>query len=255
MQPSLHQARRLLSLVDLTSLSGVETVPTIEALCAKAGTAHGRVAAVCVFSRFLPHARAALARLGLTGVRLATVANFPAGALDAAAVSAEIRDCLAGGADEVDVVFPYRAFMAGRAQDARDFVLACRAACAGACLKIILESGELANPALIRAASHVAIECGADFLKTSTGKTAVHATPEAARTMLEVIAAHGGRVGFKASGGLKRAADAQVYVDVAETILGPDWISPTTFRLGASGLLDDLLAILNTAPDSCAASV
>lgn len=255
MQVCPDHARRILSLLDLTSLSGVETVPTIEALCAKAAGLHGQVAAVCVFSRFLPQARAALEKNGTRGVRLATVANFPVGALDAAMVTAEIRGCLAQGADEVDVVFPYRAFMAGRVQAAREFVLACREACAGACLKLILETGVLGESELIRAASCLVIECGADFLKTSTGKTAVHATPEAARIMLEVIAAHGGRVGFKASGGLKRAADALIYLDVAEAILGSEWISPRTFRLGASGLLDDLLDILNREPGPCVASV
>ena len=254
MQPSLPLARRLLSFMDLTSLSGFETVSDIDFLCSRAAGPHGRVAAVCVFPRVLLQARAALEKYGTTGVRLATVANFPAGDPDTAAAVAEIRACLELGADEVDLVFPYRAFMAGQIQAVRDFVLACRLACAGRCLKVILETGVLAEPEPIRAASLLAIECGADFLKTSTGKVAVHATPEAARIMLEVIADQGGRVGFKASGGLKRAAEAQIYVDLAETILGPDWVSPAAFRLGASGLLDDVLAILNTAPDSCAAS-
>lgn len=252
---SMSQARQMVSLLDLTNLADNAAVADIESLCARAGGPHGPVAAVCVFSRFLPQARGALAKNGLADVRLATVANFPGGDPDAAPVVAEIRSCLDRGADEVDVVLPYKAFLAGQVRTVREFLVACRAACAGRCLKVILETGVLAEPALIRAASLLAVECGADFLKTSTGKVAVHATPEAARIMLEVIASQGGRVGFKASGGLKSAVQAQSYVDLAGAILGPDWVSPATFRLGASGLLDDLLAILNSSPDPCAASV
>lgn len=255
MSVSPHQARRLLSCLDLTSLSGRETIPDIENLCARATGSCGQVAAVCIFSRFLPQARVALEARGARGVRLATVVNFPAGALNPSETVAEIRNCLALGADEIDLVFPYHAFMSGQAQAARDFLQVCRAACPEACFKVILETGELATPALIRAASFLAIECGADFLKTSTGKSSVHATPEAARIMLETIAAQGGRVGFKASGGLKRAADAQVYFELAEAIFGPEWVSPATFRLGASGLLDDLLSILRPSPDPCVVSV
>lgn len=254
MSVSSCQARRMVSFLDLTNLAGDAVGSDIEALCAKAGGPCAHVAAVCVHSRFLPLARAALATRGALGVRLATVANFPTGDLNAASAVAEIRTCLELGADEVDVVLPYRAFMAGQTQAVREFLRACRAACVGTCLKVILETGVLAEPALIREASLLAIDCGADFLKTSTGKVAVHATPEAARIMLETIAATGGRVGFKASGGLKSAAQAQIYVDLAANLLGSAWASPTTFRLGASGLLDDLLAILHPSSDPCAAS-
>ena len=135
----------------------------------------------------------------------------------------------------------------------RDFLLACRQACPVR-LKVILESGALAEDAVIRAASRLALDCGADFLKTSTGKVAVHATPEAARAMLETIAETGGTAGFKASGGLRTLADAVVYLELAEDILGTGWVGPDTFRFGASGLLDDVLARAAQGDEPCGAS-
>jgi deoxyribose-phosphate aldolase len=110
---------------------------------------------------------------------------------------------------------------------------------------VIIESGELSDPALIDAASRIAIEGGAHFIKTSTGKTPISATPAAARVMLTAIKEMGKPVGFKASGGVRTLADAQVYLDIADEIMGPDWVSPDTFRFGASGLLDALLAALS----------
>lgn len=241
MQDILDRAARIVSLLDLTSLSGAETAEDIRALCARAGTPCGRVAALCVFPRHLPLARAGLAGLSLDGVELATVANFPAGELDPVGSVAEIGQAVALGATEVDLVFPYRAFLDGRAERVAAFLDACRRACPVR-LKVILETGELGSPEAIRAASLMAVERGADFLKTSTGKSPVHATPEAARTMLDVIARSGGRVGFKASGGLRTMDDALVYLDLADRIMGRDWACPRTFRFGASGLLDDVLA-------------
>lgn len=246
MQVSLSQARLMLTCLDLTSLSGQEDRARIEALCTRAGGQWGQVAAICVFPNFVPWARAALTRLGFDQVRLATVANFPHGALDIDAARGEIQFCLEQGAQEIDLVFPYRAFLAGQVSAVQEFLMACRQACPGVCLKIILESGILSVPELIHKASLIAMDCGADFLKTSTGKSTVHATPEAAQIMLEAIASQGGRVGFKAAGGLTNATSAFIYFSLARTICGQDWISPTTFRLGASGLLDDLRAIISS---------
>jgi deoxyribose-phosphate aldolase len=241
MQDILDQASRIVSLLDLTSLSGTETGDDISRLCARAEGPCGRVAAICVFPRYLPLVRAGLASLSLEQIELATVVNFPRGELDADGSVREIREALALGATEVDLVFPYRVFLAGQAKQAADYLEACRQACPVR-LKVILETGELGSREAIRAASLLAVERGADFLKTSTGKSQVHATPEAAQTMLEVIAQCGGRVGFKASGGLRAMDDALVYLELAETIMGRDWVSPRTFRFGASSLLDDVLA-------------
>ena len=237
-----ERARQIVSLLDLTSLSGTETGADIDALCDRADGPAGRVAALCVHARHLPRVRRGLDGLGLTGVELATVANFPGGALDHAAAAAEIREALRLGATEVDLVFPYAAFLDGREDAVRELLVRCRQACPVR-LKVILESGVLARPDVIRAASRLALDCGADFLKTSTGKAAVHATPEAALAMLETIAERGGAAGFKASGGLRTMADALPYLELAETILGPGWIGPRTFRFGASGLLDAVLPV------------
>lgn len=241
MQDILERAARIVSLLDLTSLSGSETGAQIEALCARATGPCGRVAAICVFPRHLPLVRATLAGLALEQVELATVVNFPSGKLDADGSVGEIREALALGATEVDLVFPYRAFLAGHLAQVRSFLRACRQACPVR-LKVILETGELKDPEAIRAASLLAVEQGADFLKTSTGKSRIHATVEAAGIMLEVIAQSGGRVGFKASGGLRTLDDALMYLELADRVMGRDWACPRTFRFGASSLLDDVLA-------------
>jgi deoxyribose-phosphate aldolase len=242
MNERLQRTRQIVSLLDLTTLSGTETPQEIDALCLRAATVCGPVAALCVPLRHVSRARAGLTRLGLTGVEVATVANFPAGGLALAASVSEIRDAVQQGATEVDLVLPYRAFLQGRESQVRAFLDSCRQECTVR-LKVIIESGALGGVEQIRAASRLVLDCGADFLKTSTGKASVHATPEAARTMLSVIAEGGGRAGFKASGGLRTMADAQVYLDLATEIMGAAWIGPQTFRFGASSLLDDVLAV------------
>ena len=132
------------------------------------------------------------------------------------------------------------------AHGAAAVVHAVRAACVGRTLKLILESGDLATPALIQQASRIGLDAGVDFLKTSTGKTATGATPAAARVMLQAIAAHprGAAVGFKASGGIRKVADAAVYIALVRQILGDAAAGPQRLRFGASGLLGDIAAVL-----------
>jgi deoxyribose-phosphate aldolase len=233
-------ARRALGLVDLTSLNDDDTAERIADLCEQAVTPAGSVAAVCVYGRWVRQAADALRG---SGVRVAAVANFPAGAPDPAGARREAEAELADGADEVDVVLPFAAYAAGDRADALEVVRACREASTGAVLKVILETGALREPALIRAAAADALAEGADFVKTSTGKRSPGATPEAARLMLEAIrdAGHGG---FKASGGVRTVEDAAGYLQLADELLGPEWASPATFRFGASGLLGALLDVL-----------
>ncbi|MCG6656861.1 deoxyribose-phosphate aldolase [Halomonas campisalis] len=238
-------ARQALALMDLTSLNDDDTDAAIEALCQRAQTPVGTPAAVCVYPAFVVAARRALTAYRLNDiVKIATVTNFPHGGDDIMAAARQTRAAVASGADEVDVVFPYRALMAGNEAVGVALVEACRQACGSATLKVILESGELAAPSLIRRASELAIEGGADFLKTSTGKVEVNATLEAAEIMLQVIRDSGKEVGFKAAGGVRTAAEAQAYLQLAERLMGADWITPAHFRFGASGLLDDLLITL-----------
>lgn len=236
-------ARTALRCLDLTSLNDADTAADIEHLCARALTPHGTVAAVCVWPRFVALARQRLP----VSVRVAAVANFPAGGDDVDAVLREVQAIVAAGAQEVDVVLPWRALQAGDQASARTLLVAARAACAKQVLKVILETGELAEPALITRASQLAISAGADFLKTSTGKVPVGATLPAAEAMLAAIAAHPGareRVGLKLSGGLRKVADLPPYLALVERTLGAEALQPGRFRIGASGLLDDILAVL-----------
>jgi deoxyribose-phosphate aldolase len=235
-------ALRLLPLLDLTSLGEDDTPDQIEALCASARTAHGFPAALCVYPEHVTTVRRALEG---TETKIATVVNFPDGRSDRDRVVRETRRALAAGANEIDMVLPYGALLRGTHSLADDAVKACRDVCGrGVTLKLILETGELATSTLIRQACAIGLAAGVDFLKTSTGKVPVNATANAAAVMLDAIAEAGGRCGFKAAGGIRTLADAQVYLDLAESRLGDDWITPAHFRIGASALFVEITAAL-----------
>lgn len=235
-------ARTALACLDLTSLNDSDDGAAITTLCAKAAGPAGRPAALCVWPRFVAQAKAGAP----AGVRVAAVANFPQGGSDVAAALADVRTVVDAGGDEVDLVLPWRALMAGDVASATALVVAVRAACAGRTLKLIIESGDLAEAALVHQASLIGLDSGVDFLKTSTGKTGTGATPAAARVMLQAIAGHprGAAVGFKASGGIRTVADAAVYIALLREILGPAAATPQRLRFGASGLLADIEAVL-----------
>ena len=235
-------ALRAIPLIDLTDLSDDGTPAQMDALVARALALPVPVAALCIWPAFVAQARAAL---GPSPIKLATVVNFPHGGEDVAAACAQTQAALADGADEIDLVLPWHALVAGRDGMARDMVRGvARALSPAAQLKVIIESGELPDARMIARASRLAIDEGANFIKTSTGKTAVSATPGAARIMLGVIREAGANVGFKASGGLRTLAQAREYLALADEILGSGFVSPAHFRFGASSLLDPLLAAL-----------
>lgn len=242
-------AQTALSLMDLTTLNDNDTDEKVIALCQSAKTEFGTPAAVCVYPRFVPIARKTLQQAGIAEVKIATVTNFPQGNNDIEIAVAETKAAVAYGADEVDVVFPYRALMAGDTQIGFELVKQCKAVCAqaGVLLKVIIESGELKTAELIRQASEISIQAGADFIKTSTGKVAVNATLESAEIMLKTIRDLGvaDKVGFKAAGGVKTAEEATQYLALAREILGESWVNTDHFRFGASSLLGNLLATLN----------
>lgn len=247
-------ARRVVALLDLTSLNVEDDEARIDALCHRALTPLGPVAAVCVYPRFVALARRTLDALGGAQVRVATVCNFPGGEAMPDAVLAEVDAALEAGADEIDLVYPYRTLMAGDEAAGSALVGAVKARCQDrALLKVILETGELRDLLLVRRASEAAIAAGADFIKTSTGKVPVNATAAAAEVMLDVIAATGGRVGFKPAGGMRSVPDALVYLWLAERLLGSDWPSPMHLRFGASSLLDDVLRRAGVGGDALAA--
>lgn len=238
----LTAARQALACLDLTSLNEADSAADIATLCARAQTPFGPVAAVCVWPRFVAQARAALP----PGIKVAAVADFPDGALDLPRALADIASIAQVGGDEVDVVLPYKALMAGQRSEVAEFLAEVRHASRPLTLKVILESGELATPELIREASRLALAAGADFIKTSTGKSPVSATPEAAAAMLQEIQASGlAHAGFKASGGIRSVAEARVYLDLAARTLGEAALQPQRLRFGASGLLNDILAQLS----------
>jgi deoxyribose-phosphate aldolase len=239
-------AARLLPCLDLTSLNEDDTPAATESLCRRAVTPFGAVAAVCISPRFVARARAMLRD---ADVRIATVANFPQGHDEARAVAAEIEAALRDGAEEIDVVINYVAYLAGARDAAMEPVTIARRCCGdGARVKVILETGQLARPDIILAAARDAIAAGADFLKTSTGKTTPGATAEAAEMLFTCIRDHrratGRKIGLKAAGGIRTVVQARAYADLADRFMGPDYVCPATFRIGASGLLDDILAVL-----------
>lgn len=233
-------ARRAIACLDLTDLTDSCDEADVERLCARARQAE--TAAVCVWPRYVKLARE---MLDVSRVKVATVVNFPHGGDDPEAPVAETEAARADGVDEIDVVLPWRAFLEGREADAEAVLRAVKAAAGSRALKVILESGDIADTLRIRAASDLAIACGADFLKTSTGKTRSGATPEAAGAMLEAIREAGHPVGLKVSGGVKTLADARSYLELVGDRMGAGWAKPETFRFGASGLLATLLDALS----------
>ncbi len=245
-------ALRALKLMDLTTLNDNDTDEAVIALCKNAKTAVGNTAAVCIYPRFVPIAKKTLREQGTPEVRIATVTNFPHGNDDIAIAVAETKAAVAYGADEVDVVFPYSALIAGDETVGFELVKQCKEACGDVLLKVIIETGELKEEALIKKASQICIEAGANFIKTSTGKVPVNATPEYARMMLEVIRDMGvaKTVGFKPAGGVRTAEDAQAYLAMADDILGGDWADNMHYRFGASSLLTNLLNTLEVTEET-----
>jgi len=239
--------------MDLTTLEGTDTPGKIVALCAKAvrpdplDASIPSVAAVCLYPQLVP---VAVGQLRDTPVHVASVAgSFPAGLGPLDARLAEIRDVVAMGADEVDIVLNRSLFLGGRYGDAFEELVAAREAAGTAHLKVILETGELGSYDRIRQASMLAMAAGADFIKTSTGKIGVSATLPAALCMEEAVRDFfrdtGRPVGLKVAGGIRRSKQAIQYLVALHETLGPDWLTPERFRIGASSLLNDVLMQLD----------
>jgi deoxyribose-phosphate aldolase len=235
--------------MDLTSLEGADTPGRIASLCAKAIRPQAGdpsippVAAVCVYPARVPHA---VARLRGTAVRVASVATgFPAGQTFTSVKIAEAEAVVTAGADEVDMVIDRGAFLSGDYQSVYEEVVAVKAACGAARLKVILETAELATLDAVRRASLLAMLAGADFIKTSTGKTEPAATLPVSLVMMEAIRDYhrttGRMVGFKPAGGIRTAKQAISYLVILQETLGAAWLTPEWFRIGASSLLNDVL--------------
>jgi deoxyribose-phosphate aldolase len=243
--------RKAMSLLDLTSLSGRETPADIRSLCSRAvrplpGEAGVHVAAVCVFPEHVPLARETL---GAAPVAVATVAgDFPRGTASLSRKVEEVRAAVRVEAGEVDVVVDRRRIEAGDWHALYREVRALRKAAPEAVLKVILGTGELASLSLVERASRVCLLAGADFLKTSTGFEGTNATLPAGAAMCRALLAFrdrsGTRAGLKPAGGIRRPEEALAWIEMGRTLLGPDWIQPARFRIGASGLLETLVGTM-----------
>ncbi|MFD9846640.1 deoxyribose-phosphate aldolase [Streptomyces parvus] len=238
-----------ISMIDLTTLEGADTPGKVRALAAKAvnpdptDRTTPRTAAVCVYPDMASTAAGALAG---SGVKVASVATaFPAGRAALDVKLADVRDAVAAGADEIDMVIDRGAFLSGRFLKVYEEILAVKAECGPARLKVIFETGELSTYDNIRRASWIGMLAGADFIKTSTGKVATNATPANTLLMLEAVrdfrAATGVQIGVKPAGGIRTTKDAVKFLVLVNETAGEDWLDPHWFRFGASSLLNDLL--------------
>ena len=234
---------------DLTTLEGSDTPGKVAALCSKAirpdpsDPSIPSVAAICVYPNLVPVARE---RLQGTGVKVAAVATgFPSGQYPIQIKVADVRSAVELGADEIDMVIDRGAFLSGRYAKVYDEVVRVKEACGDAHLKVILETGELGTYDNVRRATLLSIAGGADFVKTSTGKINPAATLPVALCMLEAIRdvreETGRSVGFKAAGGIRQAKQAVQHLVLVHETLGPEWLTPDLYRLGASSLLNDIL--------------
>jgi deoxyribose-phosphate aldolase len=235
--------------MDLTTLEGADTPGKVAALSSKAirpkaGDASiPSVAAVCVYPSMVPHA---VEHVRGSGVKVASVATaFPSGQTFTSIKVAETRAAVEAGADEVDMVIDRGSFLSGDYQKVFDEIVAVKHACGDAHLKVILETGELGTYDNVRRASILAMAAGADFIKTSTGKVTPAATLPVSLVMMEAIRDFeretGQKVGFKPAGGIRAAKQAIQYLVLLHETLGPEWLTPDRFRIGASSLLNDVL--------------
>lgn len=239
----------ILGMIDLTTLEGADTDAKVRAMCEKAmsfdalGLGLPNVAAVCVYPTLVKIARTALDG---SGIHVASVAGaFPAGQSPLHVKVAEVSYAVDQGAEEIDMVISRGKFLEGEYNLVYDEIAAILEACGDAHLKVILETGELKTATNIRRASEIAMEAGAHFIKTSTGKVSPAATPEAMLVMLEAIgdfnAGTGKKVGIKPAGGIADPETALKYYLLTREILGKEWLNKELLRFGASRLADGLV--------------
>ena len=237
-----------LSCIDLTTLNSTDTFSSVKAFTQKVNQFPAKyaslknVAAICVYPNM---AQAVKETLKVSGVHIAAVAGgFPSSMTFTGIKIEEARMAVAAGADEIDIVLPLWAFLEGEYQTCTQEISAIKEAIGSAHLKVILESGVL-SPDQIWQASLLAIEAGADFIKTSTGKLTQAASPEAAMIMCLAIKQYyeetGRKIGFKPAGGIVTTEDAMLYLTIVQEILGNEWLTPELFRIGASRLANNLL--------------
>ncbi len=245
----LSALKLAVTMLDITTLEGADSVGKVRQMCAKArcpfpdDPSIGPAAAVCVYPRMVKVAAEAIAG---SGIKVASVATaFPSGQMRLKERLAEIRYAVAEGADEIDMVISRGQFMQGEYRAIFDEIASCKEACGESHLKVILETGELTTYDQIRWASDIAMAAGGDFIKTSTGKVSPAATLPVTLVMLQAIEdfyqSTGKMVGMKPAGGISNAKLALQYLVMVREILGPKWLNKEWFRFGASSLTNDLL--------------
>ncbi len=236
------ELKEILSKVDHTLLTQTATWAEIKGVCDDGMKYH--TASVCIPASYVKQAKEYVG----DKLPICTVIGFPNGYDTTAAKCFEAEDAVKNGADEIDIVLNAGKMLTGAYDEAANEVEVLRTEAAGTVLKVILETGALKTPELIRKASLLSMFAGADFIKTSTGKIEVAATPEAAVVMCHAIRDYfertGRRVGFKAAGGVRTAADAALYYTIVEKILGPEWLTTDLFRIGASSAANNLLSAI-----------
>lgn len=249
MQDKQIVLKKLFAAMDLTTLRTEDTPTSVKALVEKVKNlpeGYPLPASICVYPNFASIVRDSRPSKELDVTCVAGC--FPSSQSYLEVKLHEVKLALENGADEIDVVLALNAFLDGDEERARNEIRAFREITEGKTLKVILETGVLKTAELIRSASLLAMEEGADFIKTSTGKVAVNATPEAARVMCEAIREYylktGRKVGFKASGGVSTAEEALQYWAIVEEILGPEWLDKKHFRLGVSRLGNSLMSAI-----------
>lgn len=238
---------KIITLLDLTTLEGTDNEAKIKSLCEKAisigASTNCFPAAVCVYPIFVKQAKELLAN---KNIKIASVAGaFPAGQSPLNLRVEEVKYAVSQGADEIDMVISRGRFLEGDFEYVSNEIAEIKKACGNAHLKVILETGELQTRENIEKASEIAIQSGADFIKTSTGKSQPAATLEAAEVMLNCIKKEyektGKMIGFKPAGGISTVDVAEKYFDLVMEILGEKWLNNNLFRFGASRLADNLL--------------
>ena len=242
-----------ISMVDLTTLEGADTQGKVEALCAKAvrpdptDLSVPSVGAVCVYNDMVSIARTHLDLIGGKHVPVAAVSTaFPSGRASMEVKIQDTKDAIAAGAAEIDMVIDRGAFLSGKYIDVFNEIVTIKEICGDkAHLKVIFETGELVTYDNVRKVSYLAMLAGADFIKTSTGKIAPAATPPVVLVMLEAVRDFyemaGVRIGVKPAGGIRNTKDAIKQLVLVNETAGPEWLTSSLFRIGASALLNDLL--------------
>lgn len=240
------------SAIDLTTLSSCDSEQSVATFARRAAEftldyPHlPNVASICIYPPFVETVGL---EIDATPLRITSVAGgFPSSQTFLEVKMLEVAMAIENGADEVDIVLNVGKMLSGALDEAANEIEVLREESEGATLKVILETGALCTPELIRQASLLAMHAGADFIKTSTGKITVAATPEAAVVMCHAIkdyyAKSGHKVGFKAAGGIRTAEDAVLYYTIVKEILGEEWLTTDLFRIGASSLANSLLSAI-----------